>query len=1128
MRPNPLFAPIVVCALVLPAASARAAWHTHTLNVGGLRKGLEDRAGNVWFAGAGGVVRYDGRTWRVYRAADGLGNTSTWALVEDHAGRIWAGTERGGDPTRGGLNWFDGDAWHNLAASADPQLLDVSALAVDDAGRVWVSSDQVGIAVYDGVTWRRFGAAEGVTPNTYSDLLADHAGNVWAAGSSGISRWDGQAWTTYGMAQGLGSDVVNDLFLDRDGRVWAAGGGVSRFDDPAWTTYTTANGMVATASAKLVQDANGHLWTLSLPFPLPGAQRGASRFDGVSTWTPFTTADGVASEFVDGFVADSTGAVWAGSFAEGFSRYQSGRWRTFVENLPSAEVTPLFADRSGRVWARSGDQIVHFDGLTARPFTAANGLTADRVGSLLADHAGRVWASSGSGLFRWDGRAWTRFTTAEGLGSDLVGPLLEDRAGNLWAAVASVGFSRYDGTSWRTFGAGDGLGFQSVGPLALDRAGNVWAASDSGASRFDGSTWRTFDHSDGLPSNIVFNLAIDSLGGVWAGTPSGGVSRYDGTQWSTFTVVDSLDLTQGFLTAMQADRVGGLWLASAGVVAHYDGSAWHRFRLGEGPPVAAGFRMLVDSGNRLWVTLANAGVSRYDGSSWRTYSSADGLGSLNVLSLLEERSGAIWAGTAGGGASRFDGAAWHAFTTADGLGDDTVSPMVEDTLGTLWFGHRDRGLTELEPDRVPPQTILISAPPALGTSFQVSARFDATLEDVGVAQFSTEWSGAPAASPYSADNGWSATLPGDGDFVFRVRAKDLWGNVDASPAEASFALDATAPAASIAEPGPGAPLRAHALVRGTAEDPRFADFRVEIRPVAPPGSSWQILRDSRSPVDDDTLCTFDTRPFADGDYVLRLSVRDTLGLNGSTSVVAEVDNVAPFAEQTSPVRLSARVGGEVWTPDGTLRLYLPPDALLEDAVVRLDLRVDTLAPETLGSGATRVGPVFDLDVGTAALLKLGRVEVQSASGILYRQPTGASWERVGGTRESPGTVLAAPVESSGRFALYDETGATSTPGAREDLRLSPRVFSPGSAGGASGIAIQFSLPTGATTTIRIYNRAGRLVRHVLDRQLLGPGAQSVLWPGTDDDGVPVTDGLYLVDVQAGDWRRTIPVSVVSR
>ena len=58
------------------------------------------------------------------------------------------------------------------------------------------------------------------------------------------------------------------------------------------------------------------------------------------------------------------------------------------------------------------------------------------------------------------------------------------------------------------------------------------------------------------------------------------------------------------------------------------------------------------------------------------------------------------------------------------------------------------------------------------------------------------WSG------YGASTTHTLSSPADGNYTFAVRAKDIKGNVDSSPAEIAFSVDTTAPTLSLNTPGP--------------------------------------------------------------------------------------------------------------------------------------------------------------------------------------------------------------------------------------------------------------------------------------------------------------------------------------
>jgi flagellar hook assembly protein FlgD len=91
--------------------------------------------------------------------------------------------------------------------------------------------------------------------------------------------------------------------------------------------------------------------------------------------------------------------------------------------------------------------------------------------------------------------------------------------------------------------------------------------------------------------------------------------------------------------------------------------------------------------------------------------------------------------------------------------------------------------------------------------------------------------------------------------------------------------------------------------------------------------------------------------------------------------------------------------------------------------------------------------------------------------------------------------------------------------------LTPRVFSPSGGFASTSAAISFTLARPASTTVTVFNRAGRRVRSVMSGRPLGTGANLVYWDGRDDAGGVVEDGIYLVGVEAlGEVRkRTVAV-----
>jgi flagellar hook assembly protein FlgD len=55
--------------------------------------------------------------------------------------------------------------------------------------------------------------------------------------------------------------------------------------------------------------------------------------------------------------------------------------------------------------------------------------------------------------------------------------------------------------------------------------------------------------------------------------------------------------------------------------------------------------------------------------------------------------------------------------------------------------------------------------------------------------------------------------------------------------------------------------------------------------------------------------------------------------------------------------------------------------------------------------------------------------------------------------------------------------------------------------------------------ITIYDMLGRKVRTILNQQQ-DPGYKSLIWDATNDYGKPVSAGIYLYQIQAGEYNST--------
>jgi len=1022
--------------------------------------------------------------WQSFGIGDGLVDNAVMAIVEDRSERLWFGTNNG-------VSCYDGVSWTSFTTADGLANDGVLAILEDGSGVLWFGTFGGGVSRYDGEDWTTYTEADGLAGNEVSAVVEDREGNLWFATSSGASRYDGTSWTTYTSADGLAGDSVVSIFEDGSGRLWFGTefDGVSCFDGAVWSTYTVDDGLAANYVLAICEDSSGSMW-----FCTGG---GLSRYDG-ATWTNYTTTDGLAGEVSRAITEDSDGRLWYASFWSpgGVSCFDGVKWTTYTttQGLVNDHVVAVLEDSSGNMWFGTWGGLSRYDGVSWVTYTTSDGLSHNEVFAIRSGSSGDLWfGTEGGGVSRYDGLDWTTYAHADGLAGDRVRAVAEDHTGNLWFGTWHCGVSRYDGSGWTTYSTADGLVDSTVTVIIEDRAGSLWFGTPSGVTEFDGVEWNTYTTGDGLAGDSVSAILESSTGSVWFGTGSG-VSCYDGTSWMTYTTADGL--ASNDVRAIAEDRHGHLWFGTSG-----------------------------------------HGVSCYDGSHWTSHTEADGLPSDAVLTVMVDSAGDVWVGTEDNGVGRYTSAGWTtctAWTWVDGLASNTVRTIAEDGRGSIWFGFGQSGcgVSSHRPDRTPVQAVISAAPPELSAGRAQTMVFAAAYGESWGARFSHSLDGS-SWSEWSPLDFWVADGLSDGGHVFQVVGRDRFGNVDPTPAVAEFGIDGTPPVPMLSYPTSGEAVRDSISVIGTAADPRFERYTIQVRPEGSP--SWQLLACSGLQVTNGVLGGWNTVLVNDGDYEVELSVSDTLGLTGVALINVVVDNAAPWAWQTTPVLVSASCGGDVYTTNREAHLYFPPHAFENDATVVVEPTGELAVPDTLPGGAELILAGYDIAWEGVPLEKAATLEVKIGedssaarpNGVLslYLSTDGVDWQRLGGTLISDGGSISAPITSEGTYAVYIDAGVGAG-GGLSAVTFSPRVFSLSGSFAREDVGIGFTLGRSGPVTVSIYNRAGRLVRKLATGVDLGAGANLLRWDGREDSGSKVPDGLYIVTVEALGETRTSTLAVV--
>ncbi|CAN7308743.1 diguanylate cyclase [Pseudoxanthomonas sp. LjRoot168] len=231
--------------------------------------------------------------------------------------------------------------------------------------------------------------------------------------------------------------------------------------------------------------------------------------------------------------------------------------------------------------------------------------------------------------------------------------------------------------------------------LSIDQQadGAIWLATYGGLARYSGDGFETIDPrvAPALKSSAITAVSADREGGLWVGTLNGGLYRRQGRALEQVALPAGIESVFGIVR----DTSGSLWLTTnAGVVRTANGAP----RLlgdADGFPPRGFYRGIVaDRDGGVWIAADGVGVVHWHDGRARLYDEQDGLPSNAVYSLAVDAAGAVWVGTQSGPAFFREGR-FHRHPRAAALDGRRIYTLYGDRDGSVWFAPLDMGLCRL-------------------------------------------------------------------------------------------------------------------------------------------------------------------------------------------------------------------------------------------------------------------------------------------------------------------------------------------------------------------------------------------------------------------------------------------------
>ena len=580
--------------------------------LGGINRVVQDQQGFIWFAGDGGLGRYDGSVLKLYQYTPNdptsVPDNYIWDVAINSQGHLWIATGRGiceykrqrdhfycpknfaGSKAIAGaasaLQFDDQDRLY-VGTHTTPYRIDFNKHTLEEFsfrtsngktllnntiwdieigpnGNIWFAIRSLGIVRLSPATKRvevietscKKSAEE---ETTFYALAFDSANHLWTGTNGGGLCWLDPASNTlekiFWPASALGSShnaIVRDLHINHKGEIWAA------VDHQGLLVFNTNKQLIA-----------HHTHSSGRP-------------------------SSIKSNKTRSLFEDKNNDMWIGLFPFGVdfldrSREHIKTYRnnaTDPKSLSHNSILAVFEDSKNNIWVGTefGLNRLNHDG-TFKRYTAELGnpdsLQSNAILSITEDQQGFLWVGTWSGgLYHFDPESekfkhyGPQANNPNSLGDSFAWGAFIDSKNRLWVGSEGAGLQHYrkdtdDFIHYKNnIGQANAISNLYVLNITEDKRGNLWLATYYGLNRFEPET-ETFtswlgDKNDPtkLSSSIIKSLLYSANDFLWVGTHDNGLNRFDPNTGEVMRIGHNEGLPSSTISSLLEDNAGNIWVAT--------------------------------------------------------------------------------------------------------------------------------------------------------------------------------------------------------------------------------------------------------------------------------------------------------------------------------------------------------------------------------------------------------------------------------------------------------------------------------------------------------------------------------------------------------------------------------------
>lgn len=604
---------------------------------------LQDHRGFMWF-GADALNRFDGTNFKVFRHDPGqphsIGGGGITYLYEDHFGRLWIGT------SKGGLFLFnaDMDNFHQITALKGQY---VRAIQQDANGKLWV-------------------AAGG---HLYTLELPNK--------EEGLSQSNTQAGIKVSEIRYTGAEVTS-ISLQPDGTIW-----LGTINGTLLYVLKNENQPIPLASDVLKGGSIERILSVGADSLLIGtSKKGLIGYNTrLNYFSPpqLYNINGSTEIYVRDILQYKPGQFWVateeGLFCLQVANQKTGQKASLRQvrkvygdpySLSDNALYSLSKDREGGVWITSyfggvnylANRALQFEKYYPGPRHPS--FTGNVIREITKDKYGHFWiGTEDAGLneaeFRTPSfknivpgpKGQAAHTNIHGMLSD--GDLLYIGTFEHGIDVMNVKTGRF--TNHYTTSDGSGLKSNFINVIYKTSRDSIMVCTSKGLYYFNPGKEK-FTLVKALPFEEFYSaLTEDKFGRIWVGTHAHGLFYLDKGVWKNLKInKDGKDLLRSTrILYLKGDNLGRMWVCTEdGLYAISELNKVRIFDLNYGLPSNTVYATLMDSLDNTWATTSNGLVKiSPNGSQITVFNKADGLlnNQFNYQSAYKDTDGYFYFGS---------------------------------------------------------------------------------------------------------------------------------------------------------------------------------------------------------------------------------------------------------------------------------------------------------------------------------------------------------------------------------------------------------------------------------------------------------------------------------------------------